>query len=539
MDESKPRVLRILLVEDHAVDAELVEDLLPPDRYAVTRVCSAAAARKQAQESSVDVVLLDLGLPDSHGVDTVDRIQDAVGGAPIIVVAGEADDGLAQQALRLGAQDYLIKGRFGADALIRSIRHTRERQRLQNELLHANRLAAVGRIATSVAHEINNPAAWIVGNLHLLERSLDRIRQSRRSAPSPDFDPADTGVVTAASADNAAFVESKDLVQDCLEGMDRICSISRQMLIFSRYQTDETGPVDMTAVIGSACKFIGKQIRHRARLAMEFEPDPWVHGRTRELTQVVVNLLGNAAQAVKDGDRESNVITIRCGRREDKVVLSVEDTGVGIEQAIKKKIFLPFFTTKRDDRGVGLGLFLCDEIVRRHGGRITVDSEPGRGSRFDVILPAVPAPAVKPRRPMRRPSTNDNKALDIVVIDDEPMFLKTIRRLLEPHQVTAYDRCSAALASLDADQPFDLLLCDLMTPGMDCIRLYDDIRDQFPHLVDRIIFTTGGAFTSRADEFLASIDNEVLIKPVSVEMLEKTSAWARAIVGATQPIDSL
>jgi CheY-like chemotaxis protein len=225
-------------------------------------------------------------------------------------------------------------------------------------------------------------------------------------------------------------------------------------------------------------------------------------------------------------------VLVTCGQDAEFVFLVVEDTGKGIPTEIKDKIFEPFFTTKPRGTGTGLGLSLSAEIIRQHGGSITVESSAGRGSRFEVRLPT--DTGLIPRQintPIMRHV--ERRKRRIMVIDDEPLLLTACRRMLEPHhEVRLAHDGGEALAILEEDQDFDVLLCDLMMPGVDGAKFYHTLRSQAPELVPRVLFTSGGAVTQQIKEFADQLGPNLLEKPFTSEQLleavERTLAQARA-----------
>jgi CheY-like chemotaxis protein len=233
---------------------------------------------------------------------------------------------------------------------------------------------------------------------------------------------------------------------------------------------------------------------------------------------VFINLLVNAAQAIQPGHADRNTISVTA--RTDAAgwaVIEIEDTGSGMSHEVQKRIFEPFFTTKEVGAGTGLGLSICRGIVSSLGGRIELDSEPGRGTCVRVALP----PGA-PEEPSSLPVTELPKAAlrgRILVIDDEPLVLKLLQRALQDHDVRSTDSARKALAWIQEGQTFDLIICDLMMPTMTGIAFYEALLQRAPALAARVVFVTGGAITAQVDGFLRSVENVRIQKPFAVEEL--------------------
>jgi CheY-like chemotaxis protein/anti-sigma regulatory factor (Ser/Thr protein kinase) len=244
-----------------------------------------------------------------------------------------------------------------------------------------------------------------------------------------------------------------------------------------------------------------------------------VAGDDARLGQVFVNLLTNAAHAMPE-DRQSDNVIVVSSEVDDAgyAVVRIRDNGVGIDPTVVDRIFDPFFTTKPTTSSSGLGLAICHSIVTTMGGELLVESTPGVGTALCVRLP--PAPNTRSLRPMTIQTSAMHRAR-ILIIDDEPMIVDALKRILsESHSVCGATSAAAALEILHADPEFDLIFCDLMMPGMTGMELYDRLLDVLPEVVERIVFMTGGAFAPRAADFLQRIPNPCLDKPVRAREIE-------------------
>ncbi len=242
------------------------------------------------------------------------------------------------------------------------LRDVTERKEMLARLALADRLISAGTLAGGVAHELKTPLAYVIANLEFLDQAL-------RDSGSPEQ-------------------EVREALKDAIEGTGRLKRIVDDLRTFVRTPGSDAGPADIEAVLRSCVGMTWAEIQSRARLDRSLERLPPVVGNPARLAQVFVNLLVNAAQAIPAGAAESNVIRLTARVvSPDRVAVEVSDSGAGIPPAVLPHIFEPFFTTKGPGVGTGLGLSICRSIVEALGGVIEVQSEPGRGSTFRVILP--------------------------------------------------------------------------------------------------------------------------------------------------------
>jgi signal transduction histidine kinase len=403
----------------------------------------------------------------------------------------------------------------GAPARLVSLRDVTERrqaQELRDRLTHTERLAAIGQLAAGVTHEINNPAAYVVANLTSMQDLVAEL--------GLELGPEGAG--------QGKLRELGDMLRENLDGMARIRSIAGDLRTFARIGSNEVSMVDLNDCVVSACKIAKSEIRQRAHLVQELGDVPRIPGSPGKLAQVVLNLLINAAQAIPEGNVESHRITVRSGARGDEVWLQVEDTGRGIPAEIRDKIFDPFFTTKPRAQGTGLGLALCADIVGQHLGTIVALAGPLGGTCFEVhfprnteLTPTCPPPAL-PSRIVPRP--RHRRPLRLLLIDDEPLVLRSLRRMLREHHVDVAQNGREALLRLQQDQDYDLIFCDLMMPDMDGTILYAELERNVPSVLGRMVFCSGGAFTTRTKQFVEQSTRPFIEKPMTREAFERVVA---------------
>jgi nitrogen-specific signal transduction histidine kinase len=377
-----------------------------------------------------------------------------------------------------------------------------ERHEMFTRMALADRMLSVGTLAAGVAHEINNPLAYLATNLEILAGELTNIHPSRRSKLT------ETTLQT--------------LVSDARDGAARVSAIVRDLRALSRPDDATHGPVDIVAVVGSSLKMVHNEIRHRARITQSFAPElPLIEGEASRLGQVFINLLLNAAQAIPEGHVAQNEIAIRAATTADgeHVRVEISDTGCGIAANIVPRIFDPFFTTKAPGAGTGLGLSISHQIVTSMAGEISVQSTPGRGSTFAVTLPVA---ASQRLHGDAQPSPAPIASSRILLIDDEPAVGRSLSMLLAPEtEVVAVSRAEDALALLASGERFQVILCDLMMPEISGIELHAQLMRVAPDCAEHIVFMTGGAFTPQAREFLTKLGRPHLEKPFSEAQLRR------------------
>jgi PAS domain S-box-containing protein len=392
----------------------------------------------------------------------------------------------------------------GAPAVLLTARDITEKKKLQAQLLVTERLLSLGTMAAGVAHEINNPLAVVLGNLEWVAAQLGRLCDDRSDA-----------LWASPAALKADLQRLENPIAGAREAAGRVRTIARDLKLFSRTAGEQEERADLTAVLDSAARMACNEVRHRARFVREYDALPPVRGSDARLGQVFLNLIINAAHAIPEDRADQNEICVRARvTPTNEVTVEVRDTGSGIAPEIIERIFDPFFTTKAPDVGTGLGLAICHRIVDSVGGRLEVESEPGKGSTFRVTLAVADLKGTVASPPLRDSTPAADTRGRVMVIDDDHAMGNAIGLVLgDDHDVEILTSARGALARLCEGEPYDAIVCDVMMPEMSGVDFHSELASRKPELASRVIFLTGGGFNVLVREFLDRVPNARLDKP--------------------------
>ncbi len=382
---------------------------------------------------------------------------------------------------------FIVRDASGrAVRAIGSMHDITEKRELEQRLALADRMASLGTLAAGVAHEINNPLFYVLGNVDLAIQAHE--------STGPDS-------------------EVLEALREARQGAVRIAEIVRSMRIFGRADPTAPNAVDVDRVVASALAMAMNEIRHRARLTKALASPPPAAANETRLVQVVLNLLLNAAQSIREGSADRDEIAVTTGVAPDgRISIEVRDTGAGMAPETVARVFDPFFTTKGAGYGMGLGLSITHSIVTSFGGQIHVSSTEGKGSTFRVLL--LPATDTSPAVATPSPSAPAERRKRLLIVEDEPAIVRALRHLLEEkHDVVVAAGGTSALALLRDDTRFDAVLCDVMMPDLTGADLHREIRTDSPELARRFVFMSGGTFGAQAREYVESTELPMLAKP--------------------------
>jgi CheY-like chemotaxis protein len=277
---------------------------------------------------------------------------------------------------------------------------------------------------------------------------------------------------------------------------------------------EDLKPVDARNAVDAALKLAFDDVRHRARVQRHFNEVPHVLGNETRLVQVMLNLVTNAAQSIVPGAPDDNQITVevKLGETAGEVEILVADTGAGISEEHLPKVFEPFFTTKPAGEGTGLGLSICHRLIHAMGGRIQVESEEGRGSRFSVILAVAPN-KFDAEAPHSEPAPGTSRRLRLLIVDDEILVARAVRRVFDKEfRVEIALDGQSALEKL-RKMDYDVVLCDVMMPGISGLEVYRQVRSENELLARRFVFATGGLFSQELSDSVKRLSNMIVEKP--------------------------
>jgi len=355
-------------------------------------------------------------------------------------------------------------------------------------LAQTDRLTNMGQLAASVAHEVNNPLTYLVGELGFLDDDL----VAASGAP---------GVETA----RARVARLRD-------GIERIGTIARSLTSFARFDVDDPDErVDLVEAARHALMLVRNEMRFRCRLEVELEPVPLARGSEAAFAQVFLNLLINALHALPRHSSTDNRVTVRTWTEAGRACAEVADTGKGIPDEIQRKVFEPFFTTRAVGEGTGLGLAIVRRTIEERGGTLSLTSQVGMGTSVRFELPSTSRPRTAPSTGV---TAEPGGRFRVLVVDDEPMILTMLQRYLgQHHDVVTAPNGLEALKILERDEAFDMVLCDVAMPGLSGVELHEWMSQRGSRLARRTAFMTGGVSDPDLQRYLEGSGCPMLSKP--------------------------
>jgi signal transduction histidine kinase len=532
MPTADPKKIEILLLEDNGVDVDLVSEHLESSKldFNISIATRLADGVEQLEKRRFDVVLLNLILPDSRGIDTLLATIEASRDEAIIALTDTDEEALSLEALKFGAQDYLNKYRLNSDDLRRSILFAIERSNLlrsreahseeiqcrdatvsgitkqkkaEDELFKSEKIESISLLAGGIAHDFNNMLTAILGNISMIRIDLDEGHQHSAKL---------------VAAEKAAL-QARLLTQ--------------QLLAFSKGGAPSLEVTTVSEMVQECAQFILRG--SKVKCSIEKEDGLWpVDADKGQISQVVNNLIINANQAMPSGGeirirmsnlhvRHTEVPALKSG---DYVCIEVRDEGNGISPQNLKKIFDPYFTTKR--KGNGLGLASSYSIITTHKGTITVDSSIGHGSIFRVYLAKSNQQTLEKSNPPEakkketaREKIHRGKGRILVMDDMEAMMvvageILTVLGYDVEYSTNGNEAIKAYKAAKDEGNPFDACVFDLTVPGgMGGEEAANILIDYDPNLV--AIASSGYTSSDVMSDYKNSAFRAVLPKPYRIK----------------------
>jgi two-component system, cell cycle sensor histidine kinase and response regulator CckA len=484
--------LRALILEDSEDDCALLVRTLQKGGYDVqyTRVDSAAGLLGHLDAAPWDIIISDYSMPGFSGTMALSMVREKGLEIPFVFVSGTIGEEVAVNAMRVGAQDYIMKGNLTRllPAIQRELREAqlrREHKGIEQRMRQLEKFEAIGQLAGGIAHDFNNVIGAIMG---WAELGIEEVTPGSRA---------------------------EKFFQQIRNHSERAAGLTRQLLAFARRQKLEPRNIDLSHVIretaGLLQKIVGEQVSMEMALAADLQA---VRADPTQIEQVFLNLCVNARDAMPKGGQlriETCNVTLDedyCrrhvyGKPGNYVRLTVSDTGVGMDSATIERIFEPFFTTKEIGKGTGLGLSTALGVVNQHGGSIEVESAPGKGTSFHVFLPVSQSPPDPDQEKIEGPVVGGTET--ILVADDHDGVREMTREILEQlgYRIILARDGEEAVERFEAHRDeISLVLLDVVMPRLPGPDAYDRISERKNRMP--VIFISGYADeTQQLDPLLA------------------------------------
>ena len=513
IEKAEPsRTARILCLEDNQTDRELLESLLLEEGIAsgLTFVTTRQGFESALEQGSFDLIISDYSLPGYDGMSALAAARKFQLETPFIFVSGTIGEDRAIESLKNGATDYVLKDRRDRliSAVQRALREGKERierKKLEEQLRQAQKMEAIGQLAGGVAHDFNNLLAVIQGNAELAMMTVDK-------------------------------QQMREFIKQIIDASGRAANLTRQLLAFGRKHNMRLDNLNLREVIHHLTKMLNRIIGEDIHLHCDAEAPLFVHADVTMMEQILLNLVVNARDAMPQGGQlqiatravrfDAQALSAHPDARAgDFVCLTVSDTGTGIAPEHMAHIFEPFFTTKEVGKGTGLGLATVYGIVKQHQGWVGVKSQVGKGTTFEIFLPAIEPAGTGSKAKTPESSACGGNEQVLLVEDDEAVRVMT-RLTLESlgyRVVEAVTGRKALEVWQHHEQHIGLLMTDIVMPdGMNGRQLAEQLRIERPGL--KVLFVSGYSLNviSRDTDFFKRENNHFLQKPFTTKVLAES-----------------
>jgi len=423
----------ILVIDDEELIVKRLKKYLEKEGYAVFTAFNGKEGLSIIRNSKIDVLITDIRMGDMDGIEVIQKAKSLYRDIEGIVVTGHKDQELTIRSLRAGAIDYITKP-INLDELLFSIKKATEKINLsrnslyrnrelknsseiiskmneelerkieersqelsqtQAQLIQSDKMASIGQLAAGVAHEINNPMGFIYSNLEsarsffaVIQELIEKYSQTTallEGGGTPDCKDLLEEIRDLKEKKNLDLImdEFKDLIEESLEGAERVRKIVKDLKSFSHVDEEEWNYADINECLESTLNIAWNEIKYKADVTKDYGNLPDLKCNGMQLNQAFLNILVNAAQAIE----EKGTISIKTCADNGGISIEISDTGEGMSRETQSRIFEPFYTTKEVGKGTGLGLSMVYDIIKKHKGTITVESEAGKGTTFVITIP--------------------------------------------------------------------------------------------------------------------------------------------------------
>lgn len=400
-----PPSYRLLVVDDEPLALNLVQRVFEDESdIEVLSTTSAVRATEMAMLSDIDLIITDQRMPEMSGLQLLARLRELRPRALRILLTAFPDTTVALKAINEGLVYRFVLKPWKPEEMRVTVRRALETKRLSDEherlvsqlksshqeLASAEHMAALGRLSAGIGHELAHTVQPLLTAVDALRIELGRLIQAAKTAnraAQAGFAPAEVEQLK-----NDLLRATPEMVGSAEESLAKIHTVGMQLESLAKGMKNyakpgQPEPVDINQTVLSAVQLVSHRFREPVSLDRQLSAVPLVRARASEITQVVLNLLGNAADAVEK--RPDAKVRIRTWHEGPLVKIEVSDNGKGLDPAIAQRLFQPFASTKEGNRGSGLGLSICRSIVESHGGTIVAESQRGKGAKFVVTLPAI------------------------------------------------------------------------------------------------------------------------------------------------------